>query len=414
MYEIFYRLDSEPFRLSPDHRFCFSHRSYARAKAYMQYAFNRAEGFVMVTGRPGTGKTTLISDLTESLPRSQVSVGTLVTTQLEAEDLLQMVAHAFGLNATMRNKGAVLQYFTIMLRREREKGRRALLIIDEAQNLTGPALEELRLLTNLQQNNQPLLQIFLVGQEELRDLIHLPQMEQVFQRLVAACHIEALNMQETREYVLHRLKQAGWKNNPQLSESLFPIIYRFSEGIPRRINLICGRLLLHGAVERLDRIGVADARQVVSELHSERLTSLSPQADTIFDAPDRFDEVPEVGSGASSGEVAPVTDEDEKAVDAARPARGPHPVMRAGPSEGALSEKTEPEGAVASPELFSEEREQKRRRAERETRIQQHLEAVVPPSHLVEEGGHSWLWWMLLLVLLLSGVVAVWFLGYLG
>jgi len=458
MYETYYHLSSEPFRLSPDHRFCFSHRSYARAKAYMQYAFNRAEGFVMVTGRPGTGKTTLISDLTESLPRSQVSVGTLVTTQLEAEDLLQMVAHAFGLNSTMTNKAAVLQFFTTMLLRERQKGRRALLIIDEAQNLSASALEELRLLTNLQQNNQPLLQIFLVGQEGLRDLVHVPQMEQVYQRIVAACHLEALDEAQTREYVYHRLKQAGWKGDPQLSESLFPIIHRFSEGIPRRINLICGRLLLHGAVERQHRIGVPDARQVVSELHAERLTTLSPQADSMFDAPDRYSEAvsPEpqnaipprkdgLGPEAIAEKPATVSAaEPEMPAANSQPAgTGTYPdgaYRRTGPGTNEISAVREQSASPGSGDLEdadsrpnrkaegmgvgqasgepagNETPRNRRHPAEREQRRRRQLEllenAGLPGSE--ESVGHSWLWWLLLLVVLLAGVAVVGILGYLG
>ena len=441
MYETFYHLTSEPFRLSPDHHFCFSHRSYAKAKAYMQYAFNRAEGFVMVTGRPGTGKSTLISDLVESLPRSQVSVGTLVTTQLEAEDLLQLVAHAFGLNLPLTNKASVLQYFNTMLRREREKGRRSLLIIDEAQNLSGPALEELRLLTNLQQNNQPLLQIFLVGQEELRDLVHTPQMEQVYQRIVAASHIEALSQDETREYVYHRLAQAGWQGDPQLSEALFPIIHRFSEGIPRRINLICGRLLLHGAVERQHRIGVADARLVVSELHAERLTALSPQADVIFDAQDSFPGPlpPEKAGSTQAGAVQVTSDERSTPTDAKdeeNTATGRKPSdtgeswggrLRRDRSESTPSERPEskwvsgddgrnpqrrPPGEAAGGKAWRATRDEGERQLRRRRQLEM-LENIGQPE-LERPRGHSWLWWLLLLVLLLAGVAVVGILGYLG
>ena len=402
MYETFYRLTTEPFRLSPDPSFCFSHKSYARAKAYMQYAFNRAEGFVMVTGRPGTGKTTLIGDLVKSLPRSQVSVATLVTTQLEAEDLLQMVAHAFGLGVPMSGKASALQYLTTMLRREREKRRRALLIIDEAQDLSASALEELRLLTNLQQNNQPLLQIFLVGQEELRDLVHSNSMEQVFQRIVAACHLDALDEQETREYVRHRLHQAGWRNDPQLSESLYPIIHRFSEGIPRRINLICGRLLLHGAVEQKHRLTVADARLVVSELHAERLTMLSPAADTIFDAEDRFEE-----EGPPTGPVAA-----EEGSTSGEPQEG---VAGKILDEEAETREEPPVSVVE--ERPSEEEEKRAQVVEQVASAEPFFpmpEEEVPEFLQPERGGHSWLWWLGLLVILLAGVVAAWYQGLLG
>ena len=190
MYELYYNLQAEPFRLSPDHRFCFNHRSYAKAKSYMQYAFHRAEGFVMITGRPGTGKTTLVNDLVDSLSPAEVSVAMLVSTQLDANDLLRMVAYSFGLEGELPHKAMVLQRLTRLLTNHYKEGRRALLIIDEAQDLSVSALEELRLLTNLQLNSQPLLQIFLLGQEELKDLVHGPNMEQVHQRLVAAYNLE--------------------------------------------------------------------------------------------------------------------------------------------------------------------------------------------------------------------------------
>jgi len=245
----------------------------------MQYAIHRAEGFVMVTGRPGTGKTTLVNDLLDSLNRKLVSVATLVSTQLEADDLLRMVAASFGLDVAAPNKAIVLHGLSVRLRRLHEEGKRALLIIDEAQDLSSGALEELRLLTNLQLNNQPLLQIFLVGQEALRDLVQQPDMEQVHQRLVAACHIQTLNEENTRAYVEHRLERVGWNNDPAIEESVFSIVYRFSEGVPRRINLVCSRLLLHASVESLHVITVVDARTVVDELKHEQLAPMSVSAD---------------------------------------------------------------------------------------------------------------------------------------
>ncbi|MCW8889555.1 MAG: AAA family ATPase [Sedimenticola sp.] len=279
MYESFYNFKAEPFRLSPDHRFCFSHKSYAKAKAYMQYAIHRAEGFVMVTGKPGTGKTTLVNDLVEGLSDSQIVVATIVSTQLEADDLLRLVACNFGLDIDAPNKAIVLQGLSVRLRRHHEEGTRALLIIDEAQDLSASALEELRLLTNLQLNNQPLLQIFLIGQENLRDLVQRPSMEQVHQRLVAACHLESLNEEDTKAYIKHRLDRVGWKDDPSLDEGVFSVAYQFSKGIPRRINLVCSRFLLHGSVEEKHRIRASDVRTVVQELQNEQLTPIGFKAE---------------------------------------------------------------------------------------------------------------------------------------
>jgi general secretion pathway protein A len=289
MYDKFYNLKAEPFRLSPDHRFCFNHRSYSKAKAYMQYAFQRAEGFVMITGKPGTGKTTLVSDLVDSLPSDQVNVAMLVCTQLGADDLLRMVADSYGVPSNTERKSDILQQLTKVFTDGYKMGRRALLIIDEAQDLSTAALEELRLLTNLQLNRQPLLQIFLLGQEELRDMVQQPNMEQVHQRLVAACHLEPLKLEEAKAFIKHRLNQVGWKNDPAISEAIYPVIHRISHGIPRRINMICSRLFLHGCVEELHQLGINDAKTVLMEIQQEQLTSKNIPSDIDFDAEDVYE-----------------------------------------------------------------------------------------------------------------------------
>lgn len=303
MYDQFYNLKAEPFKLSPDHRFCFSHRSYAKAKAYMQYAFQRAEGFVMITGKPGTGKTTLVSDLVESLPTDKVNVAMLVCTQLEADDLLRMVADAYGVRSDTDRKSDILQQLTKVFTDAYKAGRRALLIIDEAQDLSLSALEELRLLTNLQLNRQPLLQIFLLGQEELRDMVQQPSMEQVHQRLVAACHLQPLKEDETKAFIKHRLKQVGWKNDPAISEAVYPVIHRISHGIPRRINMICSRLFLHGCVEERHQLSINDAKIVLTEIQHEQLTSKNIPSDLDFDVPDHY-ETPDLASVETIGSAA--------------------------------------------------------------------------------------------------------------
>ena len=271
MYEEFYGLKADPFRLSADHRFCFDHRSYARAKAYVQYALYRAEGFVMVTGRPGTGKTTLINDLLASLPDKEFVAGTLVSTQLGAEDLLLMTGYAFGLDFHTTQKALVLQRLMEFLNQQHRQGLRTLLIIDEAQDLAPSALEELRLLTNLQRNGEPLLQIALLGQEALRELVRGRAMEQVHQRLIAAWKLDPLEPEETIGYVRHRLERAGWQGDPSFEPGVLRIVHGFSQGVPRRINLICSRLMLHGFIGERHTLTVEDAVTVARDLHREEL-----------------------------------------------------------------------------------------------------------------------------------------------
>ncbi len=310
MYEVFYNLKAEPFRLSPDHRFCYDHSGYAKARAYMAYAFMRAEGFVMITGRPGTGKTTLIGELVESLADENVTTANLVCTQLHADDLLKMVAYSFGVSSSIVEKGELLQQLQALLQKWHRENRRALLIVDEAQDLSVSAMEELRLLTNIQVNGNPLLQIFMLGQPELRELILSPELEQVHQRIVAASHLEALKCEETEAYILHRLETVGWCGNPALSKTIFPLIYKFSEGIPRRINLICSRLFLHGAVEQRSQIGVKDVRDVISELQSESLAAGSVLSDFDFNIEDVYET--EEGVDTSS------TSEDDVSIEASQ------------------------------------------------------------------------------------------------
>ena len=273
MYEIFYNFTAEPFRLSPDHRFCFEHNSYGKARAYLAYAFKRAEGFVMITGRPGTGKTTLIGELIESLSTDKVVTANLVCTQLQADDLLKTVAYSFGVSPAQAGKAELMQHLSQLLHSWHREGRRALLVVDEAQDLSSSAMEELRLLTNIQFGGQPLLQIFLLGQPELRDLILSREMEQVHQRIVAASHIEGLEADETEAYVMHRLCRVGWQGDPAIDRAIFPLIHRFSEGVPRRINLICSRLFLLGSVEERHAIEVKDVSVVIGELQAENLAA---------------------------------------------------------------------------------------------------------------------------------------------
>lgn len=278
MYYTFYRLQADPFRLSPDHSFCYRHPSYAKGRAYMEYALDAAEGFVMVTGKPGMGKTTLINDLLANSSLSKYLVASIVTTRLEADDLLRSIAYEFCLNVQNEDKATVIQKLKRLFILSTRNARPPLLIVDEAQNLSLNALEELRLLTNMQYEGLPLLQIFLLGQEELREKLLDPKLEQLRQRVSAATQLEPLTEKYTEQYIVHRLRVVGWNNHPRISRGVVPILHQTCQGVPRRINQFCSRLFLLGAGEERERLTAEDARQVAIELGEEGLTPKSADA----------------------------------------------------------------------------------------------------------------------------------------
>ena len=246
MYESFYGLTSKPFQLNPDPAFYFNSKQHRRAKAYLEYGVARNEGFIVITGEIGAGKTTILSGLLDSLNNSNVNVGQLVTTQLDAEDTLRMVGAAFGVNVAGVAKAQLLITLEAFLIDQASQGMRCLLVVDEAQNLSPRAVEELRMLSNYQLGTQALLQSFLVGQPEFKRILQRPEMEQLRQRVAATCHIGPMDLEDTQHYIEHRLKCAGATNGTPFSSEAIGLIYKASKGIPRRINSLCDRLLLAG------------------------------------------------------------------------------------------------------------------------------------------------------------------------
>ncbi|MCG7877819.1 MAG: AAA family ATPase [Candidatus Thiodiazotropha taylori] len=283
MFESYYKLDANPFRLSADERFRFAHKNYLKAWSYLVYALEQGEGFIMVTGRPGSGKTTLIRDILSEVDKSKVLAINLVTNQLQAEELLRKVALEYGLPAESFNKATLLTSIEDFVTKEYQAGRRAVIVIDEAQNLTLNGLEELRLLSNLQTGSHPLFQIFLIGQDDLRSLILSPEMEQIRQRMIASCQIETMDLQQTEGYIEHRLGIVGWNQDPAFNEAIFPLIHYLSDGIPRKINHIVSRLLLYGALEEKHELTEDDVWIVARELFDEeRLSIQSGDSFTTF------------------------------------------------------------------------------------------------------------------------------------
>lgn len=269
MYEAFYGLSCKPFQLNPDPNFFYGSKQHRRAKAYLEYGVSRNEGFIVITGEIGAGKTTVLRSLIEGLDGSNIIAGHLVTTQLGAEDTLRMVGAAFGFRVKDVPKSELLITLEAFLISQTSKGKRCLLIVDEAQNLNPKAVEELRMLSNFQFGNQALLQSFLVGQPEFREILQRPEMEQFRQRVAATCHIGPLDIDETEQYIHHRLKCAGATDKPTFAQGVFEALYRASGGIPRRINSVCDRLLLLGFLGNRTHLAVEDVTEVVREIDAE-------------------------------------------------------------------------------------------------------------------------------------------------
>ena len=269
MYEAFYGLSSKPFQLIPDPNFYFGSKQHRRAKAYLDYGVLRNDGFIVITGEIGAGKTTLLRGLLDSLNQSAVVAGHVVTTQLDAEDTLRMVGAAFGVRVKDVAKSELLMTLEAFLVSQASQGKRCLLIVDEAQNLSMRAVEELRMLSNFQFGNQSLLQTFLVGQPEFRDIMQRPEMEQFKQRIAATCHIGPLDQEETKGYIEHRLKCAGSTGKPSFDADAYRAIYVASQGIPRRINSICDRLLLLGFMGNKLHLTLAEVNEVVQDFAQE-------------------------------------------------------------------------------------------------------------------------------------------------
>ncbi|MCB1967645.1 MAG: XrtA-associated ATPase [Candidatus Accumulibacter sp.] len=269
MYESFYGLTSKPFQLNPDPTFYFASKQHRRAMAYLEYGLNQNEGFIVVTGEIGAGKTTIVRGLLNDLDPEKVVAAQLVSTQLDAEDTLRMVAAAFGVGTRSTGKSEMLLALEAFLVEVTGQGKRCLLIVDEAQNLTPRAVEELRMLSNFQFGTQALLQSFLIGQPEFRKIMQSPQMKQLRQRVIAACHIGPMDQDETQAYIEHRLKCAGSQGSPHFDAGAFEAIFEASKGIPRRINAHCDRLLLSGFLAGKSEFTRADVEEVAKELREE-------------------------------------------------------------------------------------------------------------------------------------------------
>jgi putative secretion ATPase (PEP-CTERM system associated) len=266
MFEDYYGLSGRPFQLTPDPAFFFQSGTHRKALSYLGYGLSQGEGFIVITGEVGSGKSTIVAHLVATIDPAQLTIGQVVTSKLDGEEIIHVVAQSFGLDIGGHDKASALGAIEAFLHDEARAGRRCLLVVDESQNLEVDALEELRMLSNFQLGSYPLLQTLLLGQPEFRETLQThPNLEQLRQRVIAAHHLEAMEPAEIEPYVMHRLKLVDWQGNPAFDQRVFAELHRASGGIPRRINQIANRLLL-GADEQRTRIDAAMLGAVLAEM----------------------------------------------------------------------------------------------------------------------------------------------------
>ncbi|MES2072239.1 MAG: XrtA/PEP-CTERM system-associated ATPase [Pseudomonadota bacterium] len=279
MYESYYGFNAKPFQLKPDPRFFFGSKGHKRAMAYLEYGISQGEGFIVITGEVGAGKTTLMRNLFCELESENILAAQIVNTHVGSDDILRLVSSAFGLEYEDASKAALLTRLEQFLRQCDQQGKRALLVVDEAQNLTPRAVEELRMLSNFQTADKSLLQTFLLGQPEFRRTLLSGDMQQLLQRVIASYHLGPLDLSETQSYIEHRLHTVGWNNDPTLSTDAFAAIYDYTGGIPRKINSLCDRLFLMGYLEEMHAFGAEEVKQVIADIKQE-FDLPAPAADT--------------------------------------------------------------------------------------------------------------------------------------
>jgi len=277
MYEDYYGLSACPFRLTPDRRFYFGSEGHRKAMSYLKFGLYQGEGFIVITGDVGTGKSTLVSQLFTELDSNQIVAAQIGTTQIDADDAIRLICSAFNIGSEVTGKAALLAEFEKFLVEQNQRNRRVLLVVDEAQNLPMRTLEELRMLSNFNISGQPLFQSFLVGQPQFLGTLSHPDLTQLQQRVIASYKLEAMSQDETREYILHRLQMVEWDGTPEFTEDSFDVIFRETQGVPRRINTLANRVMLYSALEELEQIDGDVIEEVIKDLSKEVIKNTGSQ-----------------------------------------------------------------------------------------------------------------------------------------
>src|SRR3954451_7318930 len=266
MYERFYQLRERPFALSPDPDYLYPSRVHREALSYLRFGIEGHAGFVVITGEIGSGKTTLLQTLLRGLD-GETTVARIVNTMLDPRELLESILLDFGLDVPA-GQPAMLRRLAEFLVSEREAGRLVLLVVDEAQNLGLDALEEVRMLSNLETEKAKLIQIILIGQPDLRDALSRPELEQLRQRVTVSYHLGALDADDTAAYVNHRLARAAIGEPMSFPREVTDLVHARSRGVPRLINVMCDAILLVGYGDERRVVDLALAREAVEELEA--------------------------------------------------------------------------------------------------------------------------------------------------
>jgi type II secretory pathway predicted ATPase ExeA/pSer/pThr/pTyr-binding forkhead associated (FHA) protein len=260
-----FKLKELPFRLSPDPQFLYLSKQHARAKAYMESTIWFTDGFVVITGEIGSGKTTLIESFLKEVP-ADVVVAQINQTQVSATDFLQAVLVQFGFSPFKMRKAELISTLNNFLIEQHAAGRKVLLIVDEAQNLEPRVLEEIRLLSGVETTKEKVLRIILAGQPELNETLNSPRLEQLTQRVRLRFHLSALSESETRAYIEHRLEVAGAGDREIFAADTFHEIFRYTGGVPRLINTLCDTAMMSAFTENRDSVRLADVASAVAEM----------------------------------------------------------------------------------------------------------------------------------------------------
>ena len=263
MYEEFYGLREKPFQIVPNPNYLYLSEKHEHALTYLEYGIREGEGFILLSGEIGTGKTTLIRYLLNQIEKD-IEVAVIFNTNVTSEQLIDLVLREFGIEPSGSDKTKKLDLLYHFLIDQYATGKRVLLIIDEAQNLSKDVLEEVRMLSNLQADEDILLQIMLVGQPELKAKLNMPDLAQLSQRIAVAYHLTALDQQETQAYIHTRLERAGASRDIFSAEALKKI-YQATQGVPRNINLLCDTALVYGFAEDAELIDEVIIDQVLAD-----------------------------------------------------------------------------------------------------------------------------------------------------